>query len=103
MNSLADSFGVSLRSEKVDLLREAGDVGCEAEQLLPISFHKKNNASSLYFGREILAEFVELRIIPCLWIVAVVLMLRFQIVQVVKRHFRGGKYSTGKKRDSRQL
>lgn len=84
MNSLAHSFGVSLRSKKADLLREAGDVRCEAEQLLHLSLDKKkkkkNNASSLYFGREILAEFVELRIISGLWLVAIVLMLRFQIV-----------------------
>lgn len=80
MNPLADSFSVSLRSKKVDLLREAGDVGCEAEQLLHISLEKNNDASSLYFDREILAKFVELRIISCLWIVAIVLMLRFQIV-----------------------
>lgn len=80
MNSLPDSFGVSLRSKQVNLLREAGDVRCEAEQLLNISLDMKSNASSLYFGREILAEFVELRIISGLWLVAIVLMLRFQIV-----------------------
>lgn len=80
MNSLANSFGVSLRAEKVDLLREAGDVGCEAEQLPYVSLDRKNNACSHYFGREILAEFIELRVISCLWIVTIILTLGFQIV-----------------------